>query len=90
MAKNEGFIALANSFLDVAMSQKPANLDELKSCQLEGMTIEEKITEQTGVIGEKLELSSYETVHASQVASYIHGGNRLATLVGLPNRLKSR
>ena len=28
-------------------------------------------------------MSSYETVHASQVASYIHGGNRLATLVGL-------
>ena len=83
VAKNEGFINLAKSFLEVAMSQKPANLDTLKTCQLGGMTIEEKITEQTGVIGEKLDLSSYETVHASQVASYIHGGNRLATLVGL-------
>ena len=85
VAKNEGFVALAKSFLDIAMTKKPNTLADLKSCQIEGMTIEEKITEQTGVIGEKLELSSYETIQASQVASYIHGGNRLATLVGLTN-----
>lgn len=90
VAKNEGFVSLAKSFLDVAMSQKPVDLNALKLCQLEDMTIEEKITEQTGVIGEKLELSSYETVQASQVASYIHGGNRLATLVGLTKSVEDQ
>lgn len=83
VAKNEGFIALAKSFLDIAMSNKPADLAALKACTIDGMTIEDKIVEQTGVIGEKLDLSSYETIQASQVAAYIHGGNRLATLVGL-------
>ena len=83
VAKNDSFIALAQSFLNAAMSNKPSDLAELKACSLGDMTIEEKIIEQTGVIGEKLDLSAYETIESSQVAAYIHGGNRLATLVGL-------
>ena len=30
-----------------------------------------------------MDLSSYETIQSEQVAAYIHGGKRLATLVGL-------
>lgn len=48
-----------------------------------GLTIAEKITEQTGVIGEKVELSSYDTIEADKVVAYIHPGNRLASVVGL-------
>ena len=55
VAKNEGFISLAQSFLDAAMANKPSKLTELKGCFVDGMTIEDKITEQTGVIGEKLD-----------------------------------
>ena len=51
-----------------------------------GMTIAEKITEQSGVIGEKLDLSRYEFVESDFVSSYIHGGNKLATLVGLTDQ----
>ena len=83
VAKNDSFISLAWSFLDIAMSNKPANIEALKACTLNNMTIEDKIIEQTGVIGEKLDLSSYEIVESSHVSAYIHGGNRLATLVGL-------
>jgi elongation factor Ts len=45
--------------------------------------LKKKITEQTGVIGEKIELSAYETVHAGSVVTYIHPGNKLASMVGL-------
>ncbi|MDA7794313.1 translation elongation factor Ts [Flavobacteriales bacterium] len=83
VAKNEGFISLAQSFLDAAMANKPSTIDELKGCVVNGMTIGEKIIEQTGIIGEKLDLSSYETIESAQVSAYIHSGNRLATLVGL-------
>jgi elongation factor Ts len=83
VAKNESFISLAKSFLDAAMANKPADLSALKACKVGDITIEDKIIEQTGVIGEKLDLSSYETIESSQVSAYIHGGNRLATLVGL-------
>ena len=65
------------------MSNKPADLSALKACLIGDMTVEEKIIEQTGVIGEKLDLSTYETIESTQVSAYVHGGNRLATLVGL-------
>ena len=48
----------------------------------EGISIEEKITEQIGKIGEKIEVGSFHTLNATHVAAYIHPGNRLATLVG--------
>ena len=39
--------------------------------------------EQTGVIGEKIELSNFEKISAPYVSSYIHAGNKIATIVGL-------
>jgi len=82
VAKNENFVAFADSILNVALAQKPENLDALKGLDLEGRTIETQVTEQTGVIGEKLDLSYYGKIEAENVVSYIHPGNKLATLVG--------
>ncbi len=42
-----------------------------------------KVLEQTGVIGEKIEIGSFEHLEAEHVDFYIHAGNKLATLVGL-------
>ena len=42
VAKNDSFIALAQSFLNAAMSNKPIDLAALKACSLGNMTIEEK------------------------------------------------
>jgi elongation factor Ts len=82
VAKNENFIAFADSILDVALEQKPDSLDSLKSLELDGRAINAQVTEQTGVIGEKIELSYYGSINAETVISYIHPGNKLATLVG--------
>ncbi|MGM0620939.1 MAG: translation elongation factor Ts [Bacteroidota bacterium] len=82
VAKNEDFVAFADSILDVALAQKPENLEALKQLDLDGRTIEKQVTEQTGVIGEKLELSFYAKIEAGTVVAYIHPGNKLATLVG--------
>jgi elongation factor Ts len=82
VAKNENFVAFADNILKVALNQKPENLDALKSLDLDGRTIEAQVTEQTGVIGEKLDLSYYGKIEAETVVSYIHPGNKLATLVG--------
>lgn len=83
VAKNEGFVALAQSLLDLALEHKPADVEAFKALTIDGMTVAEKLVEQTGVIGEKIEISSYEIVNSEFVASYIHAGNKLATLVGL-------
>lgn len=82
VAKNEGFVALTQSFLDVAVDNKPADLDALKALTLDGRTLADHVTEQTGVIGEKIDLSYYGCIEAASVVAYIHPGNQLATLVG--------
>ena len=85
VAQNSDFVKFAENILDAAIAKKPADLEALKSLSYldSGLTIAEKITEQTGVIGEKVELSSYGTVEADKVVAYIHPGNRLASVVGL-------
>ncbi len=82
VAKNENFVALTQSMLDLALENKPADIEALKSLELNGSTIGDTIVEQIGVIGEKLELDYYEVIEAESVVAYIHPGNRLATTVG--------
>ncbi|NEN21916.1 elongation factor Ts [Cryomorpha ignava] len=85
VAQNADFVKFAENILETAISKKPADLEALKALPYmdSGLTIAEKITEQTGVIGEKVQLSSYGTVEADKVVAYIHPGNRLASVVGL-------
>ena len=49
------------------------------------MSVQDKLIEQTGVIGEKLEIGSFEKINSNFVGSYIHAGNKIATIVGLSN-----
>ena len=83
VAKNEDFIKFATSILDTALAEKPADLDALKQLKLGDKTVADKVVEQIGVIGEKLDLAYYDKIEAPQVIPYIHPGNKLATLVGL-------
>ena len=46
------------------------------------MTVAEKLTEQTGVIGEKIEIKGFERIESNFVGSYTHG-SKIAVLVGL-------
>lgn len=82
VAKNDAFVAFTTSILDLAIEKNPATLDELKALSLDGLTVEERVTEQVGKIGEKIELSAYEKVEAEKVVVYNHPGNKVATVVG--------
>lgn len=82
VAKNDAFVAFTTSILDLAIEKNPATLDELKALTLNGETVEARVTEQVGKIGEKIELSSYEKVDAEKVVVYNHPGNKVATVVG--------
>ena len=83
VAKNEGFVDLAQSILDKAIQENPSTLDELKKIKLADRTVDETVIEQVGIIGEKLDLSYYEKIEAPVVVTYIHPGNKLASMVGL-------
>ncbi len=84
VAKNDGYVALVQSLVDIALAKLPATAEELKALPYDDrLSVEEKITEQVGVIGEKLDLSSYAVINSNKVVAYNHPGNQLATLVGL-------
>ncbi len=84
VAKNEDFINLTNKFADIALNIFPDTIEELLAAEFEpGLTVGEKVAEQVGVIGEKIELSDYQKLEAPMVVSYIHMGNKAAVLVGL-------
>ena len=82
VAKNENFIALTSKILNLAIQEKCASLEEVKALKMDGRTIGEQVLEQTGIIGEKIELSYYDCIVAAYINPYIHPGNKLATLVG--------
>lgn len=84
VAMNDNFRAFMQSLVDVALKHLPNTIEELKALPYDDkLSIEEKITEHVGVIGEKLDLSKYAKISAEQVSAYNHPGNQLATLVGL-------
>ena len=85
VAKNEDFGKLADTIATIATNNLPENLDGLLSQSFDGngLTINDKITEQTGVIGEKIEISGYELIKAPKVVAYNHPGNQIASIVGL-------
>lgn len=82
VAINADFTAFANKISDVAMANKPADINALNALTIDGRTIAENITDYVGKIGEKIELGKYEFVAAECVTVYNHPGNRVATIVG--------
>lgn len=84
VAKNEGFRNFVQSLVDIALANMPASLEDLKALPYDAkLSVDEKLIEQIGVLGEKLDLSKYETLKAGKVVAYNHPGNQLATLVAL-------
>lgn len=81
VAKNESFVALANAFAEMALQFD--SKEDFLAADFKGITVQEKLIEQTGVIGEKIEIGSFKKLSAPYVGSYIHAGNKIATLVGL-------
>ena len=87
VAKNADFVNFTQKILDTAIENNAKDLEELKNLNLDGRTIGEQVLEQNGIIGEKIELSYFDKIQAEQVVSYIHPGNKLATVVGFNEKL---
>ena len=86
VGKNENFLALANKFAEIALHC--ASKEAFLEADFDGMTVAEKLTEQTGVIGEKLDIKAFEKLEASFVGSYVHI-NKIAALVGLSSNVEN-
>tara|TARA_B110000046_G_scaffold123536_1_gene130026 strand:- start:10134 stop:11099 length:966 start_codon:yes stop_codon:yes gene_type:complete len=82
VGKNESFIALGGQFADIALNHD--SKESFLTADFGGMTVADKLIEQTGVIGEKLEITAFEKMEAAYVGAYTHIG-KIAALVGLSN-----
>jgi len=81
VGKNEGFVKLANDFANQALNYDTK--EAFLASDFNGITVAEKLIEQTGVIGEKIEIGSFEKLSGAFIGSYIHAGNKIATIVAL-------
>ncbi|MCB0665319.1 MAG: elongation factor Ts [Saprospiraceae bacterium] len=83
VAKNQDFIDLTKQIAEIALDSFPENLDKLLEQNINGISISDKVVEQVGKIGEKIELASYEQLEAPLVVPYIHMGYKAGVIVGL-------
>lgn len=83
VAKNADFIAFGEQIANAAIEQAPASLEALIDSEINGTKISDLLLDQTGKIGEKITVSTYETVEGNKVVAYIHGNYRLGVLVSL-------
>jgi len=82
VAKNEEFQKLAKDIMALAISQKPASLEDMKNLKIDGYTVAENIMNMVGKTGEKMDLNHYHFIESPAVYAYNHQGNRLATIMG--------
>jgi elongation factor Ts len=81
VGKNESFVKLAQELAALAINFDTK--DAFMAAPFQSITVAEKLIEQTGVIGEKIEIGAFEKLNGAFVGSYIHAGNKIATLVSL-------
>ncbi len=86
VAKNADFIQLAEDFGKVALNYN--SKDEFLQAPFDDkVSVADKLTEQTGVIGEKIEIGGFEVLEAPYLGSYIHSNKKIGTLVGLSKNI---
>jgi elongation factor Ts len=84
VAKNDDFVAVAKSILTIALSEKPDSIEDLRAAKFDdSMTVTEKLIEEVGKIGEKIQLSYFDVVSSAKTVAYNHPGYQTATIVAL-------
>lgn len=88
VAKNDSFLELARTILDVILNNKPKNIDELLKIKVTGSSISELISQKIATIGENIQVRRFEICELGNnngiVGTYIHPiGNKIGVLVKL-------
>ena len=87
VGKNADFIDLAHNIATNGL--KCNTKEELLKSNLGDMSVEEKLIEQTGVIGEKIQINDFAKIDAAFVGTYIHAGNKISSLVGFSEKCEN-
>ena len=84
VGKNESFVALAKEMVEKAINF--STKEEFLASDFNGMTVADKLIEQTGVIGEKIEIGGFEILEGAFVGSYVHV-NKIAALTAISSSI---
>jgi elongation factor Ts len=72
VAKNERFITLAEKVADAVAAVKADSVEDGLAAQVGGQTVEQLISEEAAIIGEKVELRRVRTISGDNVEVYLH------------------
>ena len=82
VANNADFVKLTQDILDAAVANKCQTLDEVKALPMGNGTVQDAVTDRSGITGEKMELDGYFVVTGANTAVYNHmSKNQLCTMV---------
>ena len=82
VAKNEEFRAFAEKLMDAVVANDPKTASEVLTLSFDGsISVADAINEQTGKIGEKIEIGAYDRMEGNALTIYIHPGNQVVTMV---------
>ena len=89
VARNEGFTGLAQRLVKMALDNCIENVEQLNALEIDGMTVAEKLVEQTGKTGEKIVVSEVHCLKGDKLASYIHAGSKIGVILSFKDGAKA-
>ena len=82
VARNDDFIAFAQSLAEIVATRNPANAGELNSLDLLGTTVETRRQALVQKIGENITIRRFKRLQAKgKLALYVHAGSKIGVLV---------
>ena len=76
VAKTDRFIALADKVLAAAAESAATSVDEALSATSDGQSVQQVISDEAAIIGEKVELRRVATLNGDHVQVYLHKTNK--------------
>lgn len=86
VATNADFVKLTQSILDAAVAARCKNLDEVKALEIDGRSIQDLVTDRSGITGEKMELDGYNWVEGDSIAIYNHMHRNFLCTIAVLNK----
>jgi elongation factor Ts len=90
VARNDDFVEFITTLGTVLLAQKPADIAAAKACcapEFGGQTVDDRLTELIGKIGENITFRRYRRLDADvaseRIFSYVHGNGKIGVLVKL-------
>lgn len=83
VSQNAEFVSFARQIANIALNNKFKTVEELLQADFNGETVETRITEKIGTIGESIAIPNYEFLEGESLVSYIHAGNKIGVLVSV-------